>query len=68
VPYQAHHGDADNVVPLEDDRTLDALHTARGIPHELRVYPGYSHPGVRLDSSIMTTVKDWYTQHGLFTR
>jgi dienelactone hydrolase len=67
VPYQMHHGDADAVVPLKDDQTLDSLLTSNGVTHELKTYAGYSHPDVRDNTTIMNTVKDWYTKYGVFS-
>jgi chitodextrinase/dienelactone hydrolase len=67
VPYQMHHGDADAVVPLKDDQTLDSLLTSKGVTHELKVYAGYTHPDVRDNTTIMNTVKDWYTKYGVFS-
>jgi dienelactone hydrolase len=67
VPYQMHHGDADAVVPLKDDQTLDSLLTSKGVTHELKTYAGYTHPDVRDNTTIMNTVKDWYTKYGVFS-
>jgi dienelactone hydrolase len=65
VPYQLHHGDSDDVVPLAMDQKLDGILTASGIPHELHVYAGYEHPQVALDALMLTRVRAWYTAHGL---
>lgn len=67
APYQMHHGDADAVVPLKDDQTLDSLLTSKGVTHELKVYAGYTHPDVRDNTTIMNTIKDWYTKYGVFS-
>ncbi|HKQ78853.1 MAG TPA: prolyl oligopeptidase family serine peptidase [Blastocatellia bacterium] len=66
APYQMHHGDADTVVPLEDDQSLDALLQTKGTAHQLRVYAGYGHNAIPFDPTMYQRVRDWYTAHGLF--
>jgi hypothetical protein len=62
-----HHGDADATVPVADDQALDSLLASKGVTHELKVYAGYSHSDVRTDPNVMNTIKDWYTQYGVFS-
>lgn len=66
TPYQLHHGEADNVVLLAQDQNLDAILTAQGVPHELRVYSGYSHEQMALDATMLERVRAWYQAHGVF--
>jgi len=66
VPYENHHGDADTTVPLRDDERLDSLLQARGVVHQLFVYPGYSHTDITFDTTMYRRVHIWYTAHGLF--
>jgi dienelactone hydrolase len=65
TPYQLHHGDADQVVALAQDRTLDAILTANGVPHELRVYAGYDHQRIANDATMLARVRTWYQNHGV---
>lgn len=65
TPYQLHHGDADQVVPIAFDRTLDAILTASGTPHELRVYAGYDHQQISADPTMFARVRTWYQTHGV---
>jgi carboxymethylenebutenolidase len=37
------HGDADNTVPVAEARRLDTLLSERGVPHEVKIYPGAGH-------------------------
>lgn len=68
TPTQIHHGGADTSVPLELDERYDSLLTVLGVPHELHVYPGVTHPGMRLDSLMLRRVHDWYVAHGVLSR
>lgn len=65
TPYQLHHGDADQVVPLAQDRTLDSILTANGVPHELNVYAGYDHAQMAFDAGMLASVRTWYLDHGV---
>ena len=40
TPYQWHHGDADDVVPLAMDQLFEAALDASGVPHDGHVYAG----------------------------
>lgn len=64
TPYQMHHGDADGVVDVALDRHLDGILAAQGVPHELHVYPGYTHEQIALDDAMLTRVRAWYQAHG----
>jgi dienelactone hydrolase len=66
TPYQLHHGDADVVVPLRMDELLDGVLTEHGVEHELHVYPGYDHPTMARDATMLARVRTWYTAHDLF--
>jgi dienelactone hydrolase len=66
TPYQLHHGDADQVVSLSQDQTLDRILTATGTPHELHVYAGYNHQRITFDAGMLARVRAWYHTHGLF--
>jgi len=66
IPYQMHHGDADNVVPLSYDQRFDSVLAATGEPHELYVYAGADHLAVRLSPLMLSRVHDWYAAHGMF--
>jgi acetyl esterase/lipase len=65
TPYQLHHGDADMVVVLAQDRTLDSILTSTGVTHELIVYPGYSHEQMAADPTMLERVRAWYRTHGV---
>lgn len=65
TPYQLHHGDADTVVPLALDQNLSRILAAGGVPHELRVYPGYSHSAIPFDATMLARVRSWYQAHGV---
>ena len=66
TPYQMHHGDADGVVDLALDRHLDGILAAQGVPHELHVYPAYTHEQIALDDAMLARVHAWYQAHGVF--
>ena len=65
TPYQLHHGDADQVVALFQDQTLDSILTASGTPHELRVYAGYDHQRITFDALMLSRVRSWYQTWGV---
>jgi dienelactone hydrolase len=66
TPYQMHHGDADTVVNIGLDRTLDTILSNSGTPHSLVEYPGYTHEQIALDATMLARVRDWYRAYGLF--
>jgi dienelactone hydrolase len=65
IPYQMHHGDADNVVPLAYDRRLDSLLGDQGTIRDLQVYAGYDHARIALDTLMLSRVQAWYRRHGM---
>jgi len=65
TPYQLHHGDADQVVPLALDQELDRILTTSGTLHELRVYAGYDHARIASDATMLARVRTWYQTHGV---
>jgi dienelactone hydrolase len=65
APYQIHHGDADSVVPLAFDQSLDGILTAHGTRHELHVYGGYTHDQMASDATMLERVRAWYTASGV---
>lgn len=65
TPYQLHHGDADTVVRLAMDQTLDAILTSLGVLHQLLVYPGVDHAGISMNATMLSRVRSWYTARGL---
>jgi dienelactone hydrolase len=65
VPYQMHHGDRDFVVPLLADQLLAAALRARGVDHELFVYPGADHDDLRLNETVLERIREWYRGHGV---
>lgn len=51
------HGDADQRVPVSEAHKLNELFTARGVEHEMRIYPGEGHiftPITFLDAGLRT--------------
>ena len=56
------HGDADNIVPLQQSRILEQKLRAAGVPVKLVIKPGAGHgwPGIRDD---VATIGDWFDQH-----
>jgi dienelactone hydrolase len=65
TPYQLHHGDADVVVALFQDQTLDGILTASNTPHELNIYAGNDHQEMALDPLMFERVRNWYRTHGV---
>lgn len=65
TPYQIHHGDNDNVVPLAMDQRLATLLASRGRRHELHVYPGGTHNDVPFSRQMYDRVRSWYRTHGV---
>jgi dienelactone hydrolase len=65
TPYQWHHGDADQVVPLAMDQLFEATLDAGGAPHQGHVYRGAAHDIAR-DPDVLARVRAWYAAHGLF--
>ena len=65
APYQLHHGDKDQSVPLASDELLASILLAQGVPHELYVYPGAAHNDVRFSPVIFDRVRAWYSSKGM---
>jgi dienelactone hydrolase len=65
TPYQLHHGDADTVVDLSLDQTLNSILAASGTPHQLHVYAGYTHSQIPFDTTMLSRVRNWYRAHGV---
>ena len=64
--YQMHHGDRDRVVPLLADELLAAALRARGVEHELVVYPGADHDDVSVNALMLERIRAWYRSKGMF--
>lgn len=65
TPYQLHHGDADQVVPLAMDQALNRILADSGTPHVLHIYPGYDHQMIAFDAGMLSRVRSWYRTHGV---
>ena len=63
TPYQLHHGDEDVVVPVAQDRRLDAILQSTAAPHEFHVYPGVDHTEVAQDPTVLARIRAWYAAH-----
>lgn len=66
APYQMHHGDNDRVVALAADQLFAAALSARGVTHELLVYPGADHDDVSNNLLVLERVRAWYASKGMF--
>lgn len=66
IPFQLHHGESDETVPLENDERFNAILAARGVEHELDVYPGAGHLQVRASPLVLERIRAWYAAHGMF--
>src|SRR5262245_35934383 len=53
TPYQLHHGDQDEVVPIAQDQRLDAVLQSNGTSHQFHTYPGFDHAGVSTDPTVL---------------
>lgn len=65
APYQIHHGSEDFVVPLLADQLLAAALAARGVDHELLVYPGVDHVEVAVSTAVLDRIREWYRSKGV---
>jgi dienelactone hydrolase len=65
IPYQMHHGLADETVPLDYDERFASLLQRLGVPHELYTYPG-GHLAPRSNPLMLERVHAWYAAHGMF--
>jgi dienelactone hydrolase len=60
TPYQLHHGDQDEVVPIAQDQRLDGLLQANVVPHEFHVYAGATHNDVAQSPTVLARIRAWY--------
>jgi dipeptidyl aminopeptidase/acylaminoacyl peptidase len=63
TPYQLHHGDQDEVVPIAQDQRLDAVLQAGGVAHEFHVYPGVDHTDVATSPTVLARIRTWYSAY-----
>lgn len=61
TPYQLHHGDQDEVVPIAQDQRLDDVLQANVVPHEFHVYPGVDHARVAQHPTVLARIRAWYS-------
>jgi dienelactone hydrolase len=66
APYQMHHGDRDFVVSVIADQQFAAALQARGVEHELVIYPGADHDDVSVSTAVLDRIRAWYTSKGMF--
>lgn len=62
-PYLLHHGDMDNVVPIERDISLRNILQSNGVIHSLITYPGYTHNDISLDSLMLQRTREWWEMY-----
>ena len=65
TPYQLHHGDQDQTVPLASDQLLASILLAHGVPNQLYVYPGAGHSDVTFSAVMFDRVRAWYSSKGM---
>lgn len=65
APYQMHHGDRDFVVPLLADELFATALRARGVVHELVVYPGANHDDLSVNPIALERIRGWYRSAGV---
>lgn len=65
TPYQLHHGDQDDVVPIAQDQRLDTVLQANLVPHEFHVYVGGTHTDVSQSPTVLARVRAWYAANQL---
>jgi dienelactone hydrolase len=64
VPYQLHHGSADETVPLTWDERLASVLRDHGVENALYVYDG-GHLAPRSNPLMFDRVRAWYALHGV---
>jgi dienelactone hydrolase len=64
VPYQLHHGSADETVPLSWDERLANVLRQHGVDNALYVYDG-GHLTPRSNPLMFERVRTWYSTHGV---
>ena len=57
APYQIHHGDRDQVIPLLGDQLFAAFLSSRGVTNELIVYPGANHDDVTAAPEVLNRIR-----------
>jgi dienelactone hydrolase len=60
TPYQLHHGDQDEVVPIAQDQRLDGILQTNAIPHEFHMYAGSTHNDVAQSPTVLARIRAWY--------
>ena len=65
LPYQMHHGDRDSVVPLAAEQQFAAALAARGVEHDLRIYPGAGHGDVSTNVTVLDRTREWFRSKGV---
>jgi len=63
TPYQWHHGEADDVVPLAMDQLFDAA-LAASPANDGHVYPGERHD-IAQHPTVLQRIRRWYAAHGV---
>ena len=63
TPYQWHHGLLDYAVPFLLDSRFDSVLTA---PHDGHLYRRLGHGEVATDPEVLSRVRSWYAEHGMF--
>ena len=61
-PVLIFHGDADEVVPIQQSELLTVRLREVGIPHKLIVVPGEGHGWPPVED-YQTEISDWFGQH-----
>jgi dienelactone hydrolase len=64
VPYQLHHGSADETVPISWDERLAHVLSENNVANALYVYPG-GHLAPRSNPLMFERVRAWYAAHGV---
>jgi dienelactone hydrolase len=64
IPYQLHHGSADETVPLSWDERLANVLRQHGVENALYVYDG-GHLAPRSNPLMFERVRAWYSMHGV---
>lgn len=65
APYQLHHGEDDEVVPISLGVRMAGLLDDAGVTHEWWSYPGYGHADISTDALVLERVRAWYQTHGI---
>lgn len=66
IPYQLHHGELDEVVPLDYATRFASILAARRVAHELYVYAGADHVEPSRSPLMLERVREWYAANGMF--